>query len=91
MLIKILILLLLLLTFKNTYEPFDQVLTLEKTKIYDIKNWKNIGNNTYVNYITIKAKTGKIGYTVSNTWGRITGDGDSKPKKKQWQPGKREK
>lgn len=62
MLIKILILLLLLLTFKNTYEPFEQVLTLEKTKIYDIKNWKNIGNNTYVNYITIKAKTGKIGY-----------------------------
>ena len=63
MLIKILIVLsILLILTSTTYESFDnnEVLTLEKTKVYDIKNWKRLPNNTLINYVSIKAKTGKI-------------------------------
>lgn len=66
MICKIIILLLIILIIcsRKTIERFTYlpVLTLENTHVYDITNWKRLPNNILTSEITIKAKSGKIGY-----------------------------
>jgi len=58
----IIILIILLLFNRRIWENFNTlpVLTLEKTRVYNLKNWEKLPNNILTNEVTIKAKTGKI-------------------------------